>query len=540
MTLASTLMIAILAATNPSSGGGPSGPILLDFTADWCGPCRQMAPAVDQLGRKYPVKKVNIDRSPELARRYGVEAVPTFVVVDGSGRELDRTSGLQAASSLERFYLAARAKAQPDDEEPDPVVPRVEAPARAPADEPEVEALPARPVRRTARQPEAEPDGEADRDRDDRGEDGDRAAMRFVNPHPIKTVVRIKVQGPHSTGFGSGTIIYSSPEKSIILTCAHIFKLEGRRQQAPPREFPHQIIIDLFDGELHSQPGGGAKADFVESFPGRAVDYDFTLDVGLIVFRPGKPLPASRVVPAHWQPVAQPLPMRMLTVGCSEGRDATVWGTRIMNPRLTNFLQGQPSYEAIECEKAPKQGRSGGGLFTTDGYIAGVCNFAEPQGNHGLYATPRSIYSILDRNRMAALYAPVAGASGTLLADLGRPAGSRNRPSVTQVARSQSPDNEEPEQQPRRPAPRTAEASTGGVLVPHYSLLGIEEPVGTDGDTATPPRQAAASNTTRRAAWHPVHVEPAEPVEAKVDATSSTAPTKPARSRWRAVDADGR
>lgn len=536
MTLASTLLIALLTATNPSSGGGPSDPVLLDFQADWCGPCRQMAPAVDQLSRKYPVKKVNIDRSPALAKRYGVEAVPTFVVVDGSGRELDRTSGLQPAASLERFYLAARAKVQPADEDEDPVVPRVGAPARVEADEPEVEAPPARPVRRTIRQPEVEQDDEADRDRDEaRGDEGDdRPAKPFVNPHPIKTVVRIKVQGPHSTGFGSGTIIYSSPEQSIILTCAHIFKLEGRRQQVSPREFPHQIIIDLFDGELHGQPGGGAKADYVESFPGRAVDYDFSLDVGLIVFRPGKQLPASRVVPAYWQPLAKPLPMRMLTVGCSEGHDATVWETLVRNPRLTNFLQGQPSYEAIECEKAPKQGRSGGGLFTTNGYIAGVCNFAEPEGNHGLYATPRSIYSLLDRNKLSALYAPVTSGKGTLVADGRKPSGPRTRPGVTQVARSQSPDTDEPE--PRRPA-RAAEAATGNVLVPHYSLLGIEEPVGTDGDTATPPRPAPSGS--RRTAWHPIHIVPTEPGEARVDETSGTAPTKPARTRWRAADADG-
>ena len=79
--------------------------------------------------------------------------------------------------------------------------------------------------------------------------------------------------------------------------------------------------------------------------------------------------------------------MLMLTVGCSEGDDATAWHTRILNPRMQGFLQGQPDYEAIECEFAPKQGRSGGGLFTTDGYIAGVCNFAEPQGITG--STPR-------------------------------------------------------------------------------------------------------------------------------------------------------
>ena len=164
----------------------------------------------------------------------------------------------------------------------------------------------------------------------------------------------------------------------------------------------------------------------LEAVDGWAVDYDFTRDVGLIRIKPGRRLPACRVVPAHWQP--QPR-MQVLTVGCSEGHDATAWHTTITKARIQNFLQGNPTYEAIECGVAPKQGRSGGGLFTDDGYIAGICNFAEPQGDHGLYATPRSIYYLLDRNNLMALYAPVSRGSGTLLADGGPAARPRRRSS---------------------------------------------------------------------------------------------------------------
>jgi thiol-disulfide isomerase/thioredoxin len=532
MTVA-TLLLALFTATNPSSGGGPSDPILLDFHADWCGPCQKMRPAVDQLSRKgYPVKSINIDRSKATADRYGVQAVPTFIVVDGSGRELDRTSGLQPASVLERFYLAAREKAQPPSQPDAHAVPGDD----ARADDGDDEEEPARPVRRIRRQPARDVDQERDGDDDRPGPGGDRPAQSFVNPHPAQTVVRIKVQGPHSTGFGSGTIIYSSPEESLILTCAHIFKLEGRRQQVRPSEFPHQVVIDLFDGRLERLPSGAAKVNYAESFPGRAIDYDFARDVGLVVIRPGRQLPASRVVPTYWQPVSAPRPMLMLTVGCSEGQDATAWHTVIVNPRMKGFLQGQPDYEAIECQHAPKQGRSGGGLFTTDGYIAGVCNFAEPQGNHGLYATPGSIYALLDRNKLSALYAPAVNGQDSLMADNRRTSPARARARLTQVARTQSPDSDEPDD-------RRAAVEKGDVLLPHYSLLGIKEPVGTDGDSATAPR--AASGTTRRVAWHPSHAEAAAPpADAQVE-TSGTAPsagttspkTNSARPRWRPVDA---
>ena len=143
---------------------------------------------------------------------------------------------------------------------------------------------------------------------------------------------------------------------------------------------------------------------------------------------------------------------------------------------------------------APKQGRSGGGLFTTDGYVAGVCNFAEPRGNHGLYATPRSIYSVLDRNNLMALYAPVRGGSGTLLASRDRSRARGDSP-IT-IARGQSPDAHEPERVAVHP---------GDVTVPEPEIVGIKLPLATRPISASDGGQG----TTRRMAWHPTHAAPA-------------------------------
>jgi len=190
----------------------------------------------------------------------------------------------------------------------------------------------------------------------------------------------------------------------------------------------------------------------------------------------------------------------MLTVGCSEGEDATPWHTAIIEPRRQNFLSGRPAYEAIECLKAPKQGRSGGGLFTNDGYIAGVCDFAEPQGDHGLYATPRSIYSLLDRNKLMALYAPPTRGSGTLVAD--RRSGSRPQPSAAKpFARSQSPDREEP------PRGRAGADNSDVVMIPPPTLLGIVVP-----EVPQKEHTPRAASTTRRTNWHPTR-KPAPPSE---------------------------
>jgi thiol-disulfide isomerase/thioredoxin len=497
MTIASLLFTLLTVGASPASDSAADA-VLLDFQAQWCGPCKRVRPAIQQLIKAgYPVKQIDIDREPKLASRYHVQSVPTFIVVDGAGHELDRTSGFQPAADLARFYNDAAAKA-PAESASAPGESPEHSPSTAANDEEDVDAE--RTVRRAAgstRTEEASP----------------TPAPDFSNPKPWETVVRIRVLGPRSTGFGSGTIIHSTPDESLILTCAHIFKLDGHRQ-APPAQFPRRVMIDLFDGNL--QGTDPARVHFLESVAGSAVDYDFTRDVGLIRIRPGRRLPASRVVPAHWEPKSR---MQVLAVGCPEGTDATVWHTVIRRPRILNFLSGNPQYEAVECDVAPKQGRSGGGLFTADGYIAGVCNFAEPQGDHGLYATPRSIYSLLDRNNLMALYAPPTRGSADLLAEA-RPGGPSRRNAPVAVARSQSPDQEESSRGSRG---RTRLAANADVMIPPPSLLGIADPVNLNRE----PKPQAVTGTTRRTAWHPTHdasatVQPpraakAEPTDLNLD-----------------------
>ncbi len=468
------LLLAFLSVAGVPAAESSSGAVLLNFHAQWCGPCHKVKPAVDQLIRDgLPVKRIDIDEEPDLQRRYRVEAVPAFIVVDRAGNELGRISGPRSASDLARFYKTAAAKIgraeqagshvggsgdrrSGDDEEDD---------------EPE-------PSDQRGRPRKAAP-----REEDD--DDSQRQAPGFVNPKPWETVVRIRVIGNRSTGFGSGTVIHSTESEALILTCAHIFKIDGRRPVAP-KQFPRRIMIDLFDGNLKGTDP--ARVHFTESVEGEALDYDFTLDVGLIRMRPGRKLPASRIVPASWDLKSR---MKVLTVGCSEGRDATAWHTVVRRPRIQNFLSGNPNYEAIECDIAPKEGRSGGGLYTIDGYVAGVCNFAEPQGDHGLYATPRSIYALLDRNRLSALYAPANRDRETLTADRGAGQKTRRMGSVA-VARSQSPDRDEPERDQKA-------AQDGELLIPPPSLMGIADPV----STRTERKPVAASGTTRRASWQP-------------------------------------
>jgi thioredoxin len=71
-------------------------PVFVDFWAEWCGPCRMVAPAVKQLAEemkgKLTVVKVNVDEKPELAAQYGIQGIPTFMLFK-NGRVALRFSG---------------------------------------------------------------------------------------------------------------------------------------------------------------------------------------------------------------------------------------------------------------------------------------------------------------------------------------------------------------------------------------------------------------------------------------------------------------
>ena len=74
-------------ATFAETIGGADKPVLVDFTASWCGPCKQIAPALEQISEelagKVTIAKLNIEESPTTPSRYGVRGIPTMMLFKG-------------------------------------------------------------------------------------------------------------------------------------------------------------------------------------------------------------------------------------------------------------------------------------------------------------------------------------------------------------------------------------------------------------------------------------------------------------------------
>lgn len=93
---------------------GTDVPVLVDFYADWCGPCKSMAPQIEEMARAHSgravIAKLDTDRSPQMAGRFGIRGIPTLIVFS-RGREVGREVGAVPRPTLEALLQKAHGNA---------------------------------------------------------------------------------------------------------------------------------------------------------------------------------------------------------------------------------------------------------------------------------------------------------------------------------------------------------------------------------------------------------------------------------------------
>jgi thioredoxin 1 len=89
---------------------GAQGPVVVDFWAEWCGPCKMIAPALEEIARemegKVTIAKLNVDENPKVAGSYGIRSIPTLMLFKG-GKMASSKVGAAPKSELKRWITEA-------------------------------------------------------------------------------------------------------------------------------------------------------------------------------------------------------------------------------------------------------------------------------------------------------------------------------------------------------------------------------------------------------------------------------------------------
>lgn len=351
--IGSYLVLLLLAVAGMSFDSAlaqaPQDTHLYFFTNDGCAPCRQVEPAIEGLKLEgYPVTTLKLNDHVRFAGQFEVDRTPTVVMVSG-GKMVGRHLGLIDGVTLKKWFAAVGmpngstfADSATSPEEPVStkiVIDREHDQLRVdPARVPENYSTP------TMRQGTAKP-------------------RNVAEERAMRATVRLKVEDTQGISYATGTVVHTHGNESLVMTCGHVFRA-NRGQGVITAEY-----------NFYTDP---ARAS------GRLIHYDAgPRDIALVAIKTQQPITpvALANVDARVSPGRD-----IFSIGCDRGNDPTIRHSRIKN--IATY-DGSIKYDIYG---RPVDGRSGGGLFTNDGKLIGICNAFAVESDEGIYTALETIH----------------------------------------------------------------------------------------------------------------------------------------------------
>jgi S1-C subfamily serine protease len=342
----------------------PQDATLLFVTTPGCGYCQQVAPLVREIAEMgYSVETVDASQYPDLVRdQLKVSQFPTFLMLSHD-QVIDRVVGGGNPITLKPRILYMFERATESHRKNNEIIQASFVTPSSAIPSP-TSGNPTEKILQTGLKT------------------GENTEKNPVTISPWMTSsVKLRVDADNTHSWGTGTIIDTRKGEALILTCGHIFRDSQGKGKIEVHLFGQNSIVKVF---------------------GRCLRYDLEIDLALVVIVPPCPVRAIPIAPPQYRILPE---QRVLSVGCDSGANPTVREHYVMSTdRVGTPRENVLPFHYIQVSGAPVSGRSGGGLFTEDGYLIGVCNTADPVQNDGHFVPPQIIRYVLQSMQLSEIY----------------------------------------------------------------------------------------------------------------------------------------
>ncbi|MDR0337280.1 MAG: trypsin-like peptidase domain-containing protein [Planctomycetaceae bacterium] len=359
---------AILSTLILATAPAPQDATLLFITTPNCQYCRQVTPLVKEIADMgYAVETIDASQSADFVRnQLNVSQFPTFLMI-AQNRIIDRVVGGDNPITLKPRILYMFERATTSQQKNHEIV-------QAAFTTPENTTNPILQTNLKTNSPNI-----------NSPQINEKQAKIPANISTISTwlasSVKLRVDADNTHSWGTGTIIDTRKGEALILTCGHIFRDSKGQGKIEVHLFGQNSSVKVF---------------------GRCLCYDLEIDLALVVIVPPCPVQAVPIAPPQYQITPE---QYVWSVGCDSGANPTTREHRILSTnRIGTPLNNLLPFHYIQVSGAPVSGRSGGGLFTENGYLIGVCNTADPVQNDGHFVPPSIIRHLLQSMLLSEIY----------------------------------------------------------------------------------------------------------------------------------------